>query len=130
MSWGADNLHSPKWRKAFQDVLNITQEIDVDLTAKALQQDAPDLGYSEAQRIAQGQEDWEKHEQDIDDEFDKIKEWLRSELVKIGVTDTVARKMVYWASNWGMQEIDRNIKFQNVPREWVVKLVDEWFAIL
>lgn len=53
LSWGADHLQSPKWRRAFEEALSAQVGPDVALMARALMRDADDLSHEEAMYLAQ-----------------------------------------------------------------------------
>lgn len=52
LSWGAEHLKSPKWRRAFEEALHAEVGPDVKLMAKAMMKDADDLSHEEAEFIA------------------------------------------------------------------------------
>lgn len=52
LSWGKENLRSPKWRKEFQRALESPTDQDLHLTALALSQGEDDLSYDEAMIFA------------------------------------------------------------------------------
>lgn len=67
LNWGADNLRSPKWRKEFSRALAISaREQDEWLTASAIVQDCPDIGYEDAHMAAREEiafrQEWEREE--------------------------------------------------------------------
>lgn len=53
LSWGADNLKSPQWRRAFEEALHAQVGPDVALMARAIMKDANDLSHEEAMSLAQ-----------------------------------------------------------------------------
>ena len=56
LSWGANNLKSPQWRQVFQDALSAPIITDLNLAARALMVDDPEIGIDEAMYIVREQE--------------------------------------------------------------------------
>ena len=52
LSWGAEHLKSPKWRRVFEEALRADVQADTQLMTRAILKDAPDLGYDEALELA------------------------------------------------------------------------------
>lgn len=71
LSWGAEHLKSPKWRRAFEEALRADVQPEPALMARAIVRDAPDIGYDEAMELARGeieqQEELAAFVQDLED---------------------------------------------------------------
>jgi len=128
LSWGAENLRSPKWRKEFQDALDATQEIDVRLTANAIMIDAPDLPCDDADIIARDEKALNEAANRAQAQYDAAKTWLHEAFVGLGVDEKVSRRLVALAVEDGMPGIDRVVTFRSVPRVDIARAVEQFEA--
>jgi hypothetical protein len=131
LDWGASHLDNPTWCRRFSAALSAytADNIDVDLAARALQKDAPDLGPEEAQRVAHEEKRQATRDTQALHQFNRAKAKLRDDLEELGVGSPQARTAIAdWAARGGMDYLDQMVKrgqlrFERIARADVAEAV-------
>lgn len=82
LEWGAEDLRSPKWRKEFQRVLDDFSAADIDIMAeaKAILVNSPEIGWDEAETVAEMIKEEAEQSEAVADAFEKAEDQLRAEM--------------------------------------------------
>ncbi len=130
LSWGANNLKSPAWRKVFEDALGETSATDLHLAARALVIADPGIGYDEALRFVQEEaaeraEDdaraaaYDEKRQQIAEKWGKVLGAPASRLLELGKREETG--------DW--QEIPQRFFSSPAAREGFMNFMAEFVAV-
>ncbi len=117
--WGAENLKSSKWRKDFQRALNENSELDVDLMARAIEQDDPEtVILDSARKFAEEEIREAKAQAEYNEKDAQMQNFLRRKLSELGISDAGVRFIVS-STHQDFEELERfgRIQFSSEARK-------------
>lgn len=125
LSWGEDNLRSPKWRKEFARALEENQVMDRAAMAEAINQDYPDLAAEIDQTIEVEMDEW-KLDLENEDKCQKLTNYFTRKLSELGIAQ---KGISYLVTNfWKIEDQVKSgqVKFATADADAVIDLCNRY----